>query len=116
MSDRMGQRATSKIRADDRPVCPTCGRDAVGTVTGRCIYCLNELPTGGSRIEAGKILRLSEFERVRGQVRRSRGARNARKAGSGLVGIAVVAGLLALLLFCMRWLEEFFSRGTSWRQ
>ena len=117
ISHRMGRRAASAIRsAENRPVCPTCGRGAVGTVTGLCIYCLNVLPGAASRVEAGKILRLSEFERVRGQVKRSRGSRRARSATAGLVGVVAGGILIGLFYLCMKWLEAFFGRGMSWRQ
>lgn len=112
----MGQRAYSKGSAAESLTCPSCGREAVGTVTGQCIYCLRPLLVGASRVEPGKILRLTEFERVRGQMKRSRGRRAVRTAGAGVVGVVAGGILVGLFLLCMKWLEAFFGRGMAWRE
>jgi hypothetical protein len=113
----MGHRhGSSQAAAEERPVCPSCGREAVGLVTGQCVYCLKPMAEGASRVDAGKILRLSEFERVRGQIRRTRGRKAARQARAGLVGLMVGAALVGLFVACLRWLEAFFGRGMAWKQ
>ena len=113
----MGQRQGSIRRAaDERPVCPFCGREAVGLVTGQCLYCLRPLSGGASRVDAQKILRLTDFERVRGELRRARGRKAAGQAGAGMAWLVVVAVIVGLFFACMRWLEAFFGRGMAWKQ
>jgi hypothetical protein len=84
--------------------------------SGHCLYCLQPLSSETQAVETGKILRLSEFDRARGQARRSRGRKAARNARTGFVGALVTATLIGLFYLGMRWLVGFFSRGTSWRQ
>ena len=85
-------------------------------MTGQCIYCLQPLGGATSRVEPAKILQLSEFERVRGQMKRSRGRKVARSTGAGAVGIVCGALLVGLFYLVMQWLMGFFGRGTAWRQ
>ena len=83
--------------------------------TGHCLYCLQPLSTDAQSVDTGKILHLSEFDRARGQVRRSRGRKAVRTARTSFVGALVVALLIGLFYVVMRWLVGFFGRGTAWR-
>ena len=97
-----------------RETCPSCGRESL-TTSGQCLFCLEPV-AGGREVQAAQILRLSEFDRARSQMRRSRGRKAARSAGASLVGILVGALLVALFWLGMQWLMTFFGKGTSWRQ
>lgn len=98
-----------------RETCPSCGREAAVLSTGHCLFCLKPLASG-KEVGTAQILRLSEFDRARGQMRRSRGRKAARSAGASLVGIVVGALLVGLFWLGMQWLMTFFGKGTSWRQ
>jgi hypothetical protein len=66
-------------------------------------------------VELEKTLRLIEFDQARGQMRRTRGRRTARKGQTGFVVALVAAALIGLFYLGMQWLVGFFSRGTAWR-
>jgi hypothetical protein len=113
----MGQRAGLKRREDEAwGVCPSCGREAAGLVTGQCNHCLQPLPWGGSRVETGRILELSEFHRARGKAKRSGDRRGARVVGATVVGLVVGAVLVGLFMAVMVWIEGFLGRGMVWRE
>ena len=102
--------------AESKDTCPSCGREAASLSTGHCLFCLQPLAGGAQRVETAKILRLTEFDRARGQMRRSRGRRAARSAGAGLVGVMAGAILIGLFYLAMQWLMGFFGKGTAWRE
>src|SRR5262245_16058530 len=97
ISLRMSRRAASRrSAAESRETCPSCGLEVSVLATGHCLYCLQPLSTDVESVETGKILRLSEFERARGQVKRSRGRKAVRSARTGFVGALVGAILVGL--------------------
>ena len=67
-------------------------------------------------VELEKTLRLIEFDQARGQMRRTRGRRTARKGQAGFAVALVAAVLIGLFYLGMQWLVGFFSRGTAWRE
>lgn len=99
----------AEVRA---PACPSCGREAVATATGECIHCLQPLPGLASRIEATRIVRLADLERVKGKVRGAGSRRQFRLAMALLAGVAVSLAFLGLYGLCLRWLTSFFARGV----
>jgi len=113
MSVRAGARRST---AESRDSCPSCGREVTALATGHCLFCLQPLPGATRSVETGKILGLSEFERVRGQVKRSRGRKAARSVSKGLIWALAGSILFGLLYLCMGWLIGFFGKGTAWRQ
>ena len=102
--------------AEHGDACPSCGREVTVLASGHCLFCLQPLAGGTGQVETGRILRLTEFERVRGQVRRSGGRRLGRSAGAGAVGVVAGAILVGLFYLCMQWLVGFFGKGTAWRE
>jgi hypothetical protein len=63
-------------------------------------------------MEAMDVLRLYELDRARGQARR-RPPGLSRKGASLAVGVLSAIGLAILLIACLRWAMEFFSRGAA---
>jgi len=82
--------------------------------SGQCAFCLQPFPDG-TRGETRQILRLADLERAREKARRAHSKRSTRWVGALLVGVSVGSALLGLLVVGMKWLSDFFDKGTSWR-
>jgi hypothetical protein len=101
--------------ADERAVCPSCGRESLILASGQCAFCLQPLTGDGSRVEIGQIIRFGDLERAREKARRSQARRSTRWVRAVLVGLSVGTTLWALLLVGMKWLSGFFDKSTAWR-
>src|SRR5262245_44751624 len=111
----MSGRAALRRSAEERALCPWCGRESLVLASGQCAFCLRPIADEGGRVEIGQIIRFGDLERSREKARRAQVRRSTRWVGSALVGISIGSVLLALLIVGMKWLSSFFDKGTAWR-
>jgi hypothetical protein len=98
-------------RLAEAPVCPSCGRAVVATVTGQCIHCLQAVE-GASSVAPASILRLYDLERSRDRVRTAGERRRVRLLVALGIGVAVALVLVGLFGLVMNRAASFFSRGV----
>ena len=102
--------AASKNRFSDNPACPSCGREAIATATGQCVYCLRAVDAS-THVEPGRILTLHDLERTRERVRGADGRRRMRLLLALAMGVGVASAVVGLFGVALRWATSFFARG-----